>query len=101
MGEQVHVCAIDGVFEELAGAEGGGVNADGQARSPGVNFYPVTGVDADAVGQAQASLRRRILRAFVGRGLLEGFDAKGMLGHKHSGFVLAQRFLHRSGRWWL
>ena len=32
------------------------------------------------------SLRRRILRAFVGRGLLEGFEAKEMLGYKHSGF---------------
>lgn len=53
-------------------------------------FHPATGVDADAdsdaVGQAHASLRRRILRAFVGRGLLEGFEAKEMLGYKHSGF---------------
>ena len=30
-------------------------------------------------------LRRRILRAFVGQGLLEGFEAKEMLGYKHSG----------------
>ena len=37
-------------------------------------------------GQAQASLRSRILRAFVGRGLLEGFEVQQMLGCKHSGF---------------
>ena len=41
---------------------------------------------ADAVGQVQASLRKRILRAFVGRGLLESFEAQEMLGYKHSGF---------------
>ena len=38
------------------------------------------------MAQAQASLRGRILRAFVGRGLLEGFEAQEMLGYKHSGF---------------
>ena len=34
----------------------------------------------------QATLRRRILRAFVGRGLLESFESKEMLAYKHSGF---------------
>ena len=43
-------------------------------------------IDADTVIQAEATLRRRILRAFVGRGLLENFEAKEMLGYKHSGF---------------
>jgi hypothetical protein len=38
------------------------------------------------VAQAQAALRRRILRAFVGRGLLESFEAKNILGYRHSGF---------------
>jgi hypothetical protein len=38
------------------------------------------------VAQVQADLRRRILRAFVGRGLLESFEAKDMLAYKHSGF---------------
>ncbi len=55
------------------------------AQAPGVNFHPATAVDADAVGQVQASLRRRILRAFVGRGLLECFEAKEMLAYRHSG----------------
>jgi Putative transposase len=35
------------------------------------------------VTQVQATLRRRILRAFVGRGLLESFEAKEMLGYRH------------------
>lgn len=34
----------------------------------------------------QASLRRRILHAFVGRGLLQSFEAKEMLAYAHSGF---------------
>ncbi len=38
------------------------------------------------VTQVQAALRRRILRAFVGRGLLESFEAKEVLAYKHSGF---------------
>ena len=34
----------------------------------------------------QTDLRRRILLAFVGRGLLESCDAKEMLAYQHSGF---------------
>ena len=34
--------------------------------------------------QIQATLRKRILRAFVGRGLLASFEAKEMLGYQHS-----------------
>ena len=66
-----HVCVVDGVFEEVAG---------------GVIFHPATGIDADAVLQVQSTLRKRILRAFVGRGLLESFEAKEMLAYQHSGF---------------
>ena len=36
--------------------------------------------------QVQTDLRRRILRAFVGRGLIEQADAKDMLAYQHSGF---------------
>ena len=36
--------------------------------------------------RVQADLRRRILRAFVGRGLLESCDAKDMLAYQHDGF---------------
>ncbi len=49
-------------------------------------FHPAIGITCEVVGQAQANLRSRILRAFVGRGLLEGFEAQEMLGYKHSGF---------------
>ena len=36
--------------------------------------------------RVSADLRKRILRAFVSRGLLESFEAKEMLGYQHSGF---------------
>ena len=82
-----HVCVVDGVFEEVAGGqEGDAADAASQISPPRIIFHPATGVTADAVGQAQASLRRRILRAFVGRNLLESFEAQEMLGYKHSGF---------------
>jgi Putative transposase len=51
-----------------------------------VIFHPASGIDETAVAQVQATLRRRILRAFVGRGLLESFEAKEMLAYRHSGF---------------
>ncbi len=38
------------------------------------------------VVHAQAILRKRILRTCMGRGLLEGFEAKEMLAYRHSGF---------------
>ena len=65
-----HVCVVDGVFEEV----------------PGIIFHPASAIDATAVAQVQTDLRRRILRAFVGRGLLESLEAKEMLAYKHSGF---------------
>ena len=81
-----HVCAVDGVFEEVAGEGGDGADAVSQISPPRISFHPCTGVNADAVTQVQTTLRGRILRAFVGRGLLEGFDAKEMLAYRHSGF---------------
>jgi hypothetical protein len=68
---------VDGVFEPVAVEEG---------VCDGVIFHPATGVYADTVAQVQASLRLPLLRAFVGRGLLEGFEAKEMLAYRHSGF---------------
>jgi hypothetical protein len=38
------------------------------------------------VAPVQTTLQKRILRAFVARGLLENCDAKDMLGYQHSGF---------------
>ena len=81
-----HVCAVDGVFEEVAGEEGDAADAASQSSPSRIIFHPATGVTADAVGQVQASLRKRILRAFVGRGLIDSVDAKEMLAYQHSGF---------------
>ena len=75
-----HVCVVDGVFEVAAG------EADAQATAPSVIFHPASGVDETTVAQVQADLRRRILRAFVGRGLIDSVDAKEMLAYQHSGF---------------
>ena len=70
-----HVCVVDGVFEGVPGV----VDADVQGSPPGVIFHPASAIDAAGVTQVQATLRRRILRAFVGRGLIESVDAKDML----------------------
>ena len=88
-----HVCAVDGVFEEVAGEGGAAAQAQARAQAcaPGVIFHPATGVDADTVVQVQANLHRLILRAFVGRGLLESFEAQEMLAYRHSGFSVARR----------
>jgi hypothetical protein len=81
-----HVCVVDGVFEQVPGEGDVDADADVQASPPGVVFHPASAIDADAVAQVQATLRKRILRAFVGRGLLESCDAKDMLAYQHSGF---------------
>jgi len=75
---------VDGVFEEVAGE--GSADAPMQASAPGVVFHPASGIDAATVAQVQTTLQKRILRAFVARGLLESSDAKDMQGYKHSGF---------------
>jgi hypothetical protein len=75
-----HVCVVDGVFEEVVG------EADAQSSPPGIVFHPASAIDEAAVAQVQTDSRRRILRAFVGRGLLESCDAEDMLAYQHSGF---------------
>ena len=86
------MCVVDGVFEESPGGADVGADTDTQAvadaqSSPSkVIFHPVSAIDETAVAQVQATLRTRILRAFVGRGLLESFEAKDMLAYRHSGF---------------
>ena len=76
-----HVCVIDGVFEAISGDD-----KTVLAIPSDVNFHPASGLDEAAVAQAQAAARTRILRAFVGCGLIESFDAKEMLACQHSGF---------------
>ena len=76
--------ALTGVFEEVEGE--GDADATPRISSPGVIFHAATGIDAATVAPVQTTLQKRILRAFVARGLLENCDAKDMLGYKHSGF---------------
>jgi hypothetical protein len=79
-----HVCVVDGVFEEVAGE--GSADAPMQVSASGVVFHPASGIDAHTVAPVQTTLQKRILRAFVARGLLENCDAKDMLAYQHSGF---------------
>jgi hypothetical protein len=83
-----HVCAVDGVFEQVPDDVDANADADAdvQAPPPGVVFHPARAIDAPAVARVQATLRKRILRGFVARGLLEKSDAKEMLAYQHSGF---------------
>jgi hypothetical protein len=78
-----HVCVVDGVIEAVAGEGDADVPP---APAPSVIFHPASAIDADAVAQVQTTLQKRILRAFVARGLLESCDAKDMLAYTHSGF---------------
>ena len=78
-----HVCVVDGVLEAVVGEAS---EQGTRTTATSVMFHPATGIACEVVALAQASLRSRILRAFVGRGLLEGFEAQEMLGYKHSVF---------------
>jgi len=57
-----------------------------QANSPGAAQANKAALSIGAVAYTETTFRWRILRAYVGRGLLEGFEAQQMLGCKHSGF---------------
>jgi hypothetical protein len=59
-----HVCVIDGVFEH--------------DPDHGVRFIAVDELDAHDAEAVQAKVRRRILRAFVRRGILDKDDRKEM-----------------------
>jgi hypothetical protein len=63
-------------------------DTDAQSSPSGIVFHQASAIYETAVAQVQADLRRRILRAFVGRGLIEQADAKDMLGYQHSGFLV-------------
>ena len=68
-----HCCIVDGVFEPAADETAGAV------------FHAANGLDAVALADVQAQIRRRILRAFVRRGLIDKSDGKEMLGWEHGG----------------
>ena len=67
-----HICVIDGVF---AGAED---------DSP-IAFFEATAMEAPKLAAIQGTIRRRILRLFLRRALLEADDAKDMGAWQHDG----------------
>ena len=69
-----HCCVIDGVFEPA--------EAD---VAPGVVFHAAAGLDTEAIAAVQAQVRRRVLRTFVRRALIEKCDAEEMAGWEHGG----------------
>jgi hypothetical protein len=66
-----HGVVIDGVFDAAAVGE--------------VIFRAATGLEANAIAQVQAQVRRRLLRVFVRRGLLPADDAQAMGQWQHGG----------------
>ena len=62
---------IDGVFES--------------ATTGGIMFTAATGLDANAIADVQAGVRRRLLRVVVRRGLLPRDDARAMGLWQHGG----------------
>ena len=86
-----HCCVVGGVFELMPGGSGDEANGVAQTTDqttdapPGVAFHPASGLDDAAVAQVQAHARKRILHAFVSRGLIEADDAKEMAGYQHGG----------------
>jgi len=66
-----HCVVVDGVFEADAGG--------------GVTFHPADGLDASAIGEVQAAVRRRLLRSALRRGLLSAHDAQVMAKWEHGG----------------
>ena len=66
-----HCVVIDGVFDS--------------APTGGVIFRAVTELDATAIADVQAGVRRRLLRVFARRGLLPSDDAQAMGQWAHGG----------------
>ena len=71
-----HVCVVDGVFEMLPGAQSD-ADLPESVNAPSIKFHPAQ-IDEAAMAQMQATVRKRLLRAFVARGHLESHDAKDM-----------------------
>jgi hypothetical protein len=68
-----HCCIIDGVFEPAA------------SEAAEVVFHAASGLDAVALADVQAMVRRRTLRAFVRRGLIGKSDGEEMGNWVHGG----------------
>lgn len=70
-----HCCIIDGVFDPTADTD--------EAES--VAFHAACGLDALTIADVQALVRKRVLRAFVRRDLIDQSDADEMGGWEHDG----------------
>ena len=60
---------------------GGAAASSGQPS--GIRFHPASDHDEAATARAQADCRRRLLRSFVQRGLIDAQDAKEMNEREH------------------
>jgi Putative transposase len=69
-----HCCIVDGVFAPAVDNE-----------AAGVVFHAAFGLDALAIADVQALVRRRVLRAFVRRGLIDKSDGDEMAGWERGG----------------
>jgi hypothetical protein len=84
-----HCLVIDGVFDT--------------ATTGGIIFTAATGLDANAIADVQAGVRRRLLRLFARRGLLPSDDARAMAQWDHGGGLSVDGSVHieaadRAGR---
>jgi hypothetical protein len=78
-----HCAVIDGVFD--AAIKGGNV------------FHAAIGIDANAIAQVPAGVRRRLLFSFVQRGLLPDDDARSMAQWQHGGGFSADGSMRIAG----
>ncbi len=72
-----HICVVDGVFEMVDGEDGD--------ESGKVKFHALAHLSADAIAQVQNDAKRRIVHAFIKRGLLDSIDGEVMLLSRHGG----------------
>ncbi|MBK9522268.1 MAG: transposase [Rhodocyclaceae bacterium] len=75
-----HCCVMDGVFEPSANAD----DLDTE-DAPIATFHAAYQLDALAIQAVQTRTRKRILRTFVRRGLIDQADAKEMAQWEHGG----------------
>lgn len=72
-----HIYVVDGVFEAVDGDDGD--------KSGKVKFHALANLSADAILQVQNEAKRRIVRAFVKRGLLDSIVGEVILLARHGG----------------
>jgi Putative transposase len=68
-----HCCIIEGLFDSTTNTDGAAV------------FHPASGLYGVDFRKVQAIVRRRILRLFVMRGLIDQADGDEMAAYKHDG----------------